>query len=152
MFRICFRYIKIQTDSEDVMITAFTKIYSKVSGFRYEGDGSFTAWMKKVVVNESLMWLRRRHNFHLLESLDESTPEPSMTEFSRLEAEDIYKCITQLPIGYRTVFNLAVVEGYCHAEIAVALNISEGTSRSQLYKAKTQLKKILTQEGFHYGT
>lgn len=152
MFRVCFRYIKSQSDSEDVMIVAFTKIYRSIAGFTSEGEGSLKAWVKKIMINESLMWLRRRHNFHLMETLDESTPEPELEQFIQLEAEDIYKFITQLPIGYRTVFNLSVVEGYSHQEIALALSITESTSRTQLFKAKAMLKKMLTQEGFNYGT
>lgn len=134
------------------MISGFTKIYQHVSTFRYEGAGSLNGWMKRIMINESLMWLRRRHNFHLTETLDETTPEPSMDQFSQLEAEDIYRFITELPTGYRTVFNLSVVEGYSHQEIAESLKITESTSRSQLFKAKALLKKLLTQEGFHYGT
>lgn len=134
------------------MIIAFTKIYSHVTGFTYSGKGSLEAWMKKIMINESLMWLRRRHNFHLMETLNESVPDQELEQFSQLSTEDIYQFITQLPTGYRTVFNLSVVEGYSHQEIALALDITESTSRTQLFKAKTQLKKMLTQEGFHYGT
>ena len=152
MFRLCFRYLKSEVDSEDVVIMGFTKVFAHISKFAYGGDGSLNAWMKKIIINESLMWLRRRHNFHLTESLDESTPEPELGQFSQLEAEDIYQFITQLPTGYRTIFNLSVVEGYSHQEIAAALNITVSTSRTQLFKAKAQLKKMLTQEGFHYGT
>jgi RNA polymerase sigma-70 factor (ECF subfamily) len=108
--------------------------------------------MRKIVVNESLMWLRRSHNFNLTESLEASLPEPDLNAFSEQEAEDIYYFITQLPTGYRTVFNLSVIEGFNHAEIAGMLQISENTSRSQLFKAKTMLKKMLIQEGYHYGT
>jgi len=152
MYRVCFRYIKSQADCEDVLITAFTKIYQQVSGFTYQGEGSLRAWIQKIVINDSLMWLRRRHNFHLMESLDTIVVEPETNSLSQLEAEDIYQLITELPTGYRTVFNLAVVEGYNHAEIAAALDISESTSRTQLFKAKAMLKKLLTREGFHYGT
>ena len=134
------------------MITAFNKIYHHIGGFTYAGEGSLKAWMKKIVINEALMWLRRRHNFHLTETLDESTPEPGLEPVSKLDAEDIYRFITELPTGYRTVFNLSVIEGYSHQEIGVALNITESTSRTQLFKAKALLKKMLTQEGFHYGT
>lgn len=109
-------------------------------------------WIKKVMINESLMWLRRRHNFHLTESLDEHTPEPELKQFSEMEAEDIYRFISALPTGYRTVFNLSVIEGYSHQEIAESLSITESTSRTQLFKAKAMLKKMLTQEGFQYGT
>ena len=98
------------------------------------------------------MWLRRRHNFNLTEALDENLPEHDLSQFSQLEAEDICKMISNLPTGYRTIFNLSVVEGYNHQEIAKMLSIAESTSRTQLFKAKALLKKILTQEGFHYGT
>jgi RNA polymerase sigma factor (sigma-70 family) len=152
MYRLCFRYIKIPADTEDVMITAFNKIYKHIERFSFVGEGSLRAWMKKIMINESLMWLRRRHHFHLTETLDESTPEPGPEQVSLMDSEDIYRFITELPIGYRTVFNLSVVEGYTHQEIAVALNITESTSRTQLFKAKALLKKMLTQEGFHYGT
>ena len=134
------------------MITAFTKVFHHVDGFSYKGEGSFKAWIKKVMINESLMWLRRRHNFHLTESLNQSEPEPSLEPVSEMDAEDIYRFVTALPTGYRTVFNLSVVEGYSHQEIASSLGITESTSRTQLFKAKALLRKILTQEGFHYGT
>ena len=88
----------------------------------------------------------------MTETADESLAVPDLSEFSDLPANDIQQFIAQLPIGYRTVFNLYVVEGFAHAEIASKLGISESTSRTQLLKAKTQLKKMLTQEGFHYGT
>jgi RNA polymerase sigma-70 factor (ECF subfamily) len=108
--------------------------------------------MRRVVVNEALMWLRRRHTFVALDRVDDIPEEADVSEVSRLEAEDIYNLITQLPVGYRTVFNLYVIEGYSHQEIAGMLDISESTSRTQLHKAKSSLKKILTQEGFNYGT
>ncbi len=108
--------------------------------------------MKKVVINEALMWLRRRHSFALVDSVNELTEEESLETLSTLDAEDIYQMITQLPTGYRTVFNLYVVEGYAHQEIAAMLSITESTSRTQLFKAKALLKKMLTQEGFGYGT
>lgn len=152
MFRVGFRYIKSQVDTEDVLITAFTKVYSGINEFTYQGEGSLPAWIKKIVINEALMWLRRRHNFNLAESIDEATVAPELGQFSRLDAEDIYQFITQLPAGYRTVFNLYVIEGYTHQEIAASLAIAESTSRTQLFKAKAQLKKMLTKEGFHYGT
>lgn len=152
MFKLCFRYLKSEVDSEDVVIIGFEKVYLHLTKFRFEGDGSLKAWIKKIMVNESLMWLRRRHNFHLTEAIGENTPEPGLEQFSQMDAGDIYQFITRLPTGYRTIFNLSVVEGYSHAEIAAALNITESTSRTQLFKAKSQLRKMLTQEGFHYGT
>jgi RNA polymerase sigma factor (sigma-70 family) len=152
LYRLAYRYIRSEVDTEDVLMTAFTKIFRGVNNFTYQGAGSTEGWMRRIVVNESLMWLRRRHNFNLTESLDASLPEPDLHAFSEQEAEDVYQLITQLPTGYRTVFNLFVVEGYNHAEIAAMLAISESTSRSQLFKAKALLKKMLTQEGYNYGT
>ena len=97
------------------------------------------------------MWLRRRHNFALVEEVDEGTAV-DLSAISQLPAEEIMQFVTELPDGYRTVFNLYVVEGFSHPEIAALLGISEPTSRSQLHKAKASLKQRLTREGYHYGT
>jgi RNA polymerase sigma-70 factor (ECF subfamily) len=152
MYRVCLRYIKSQVDAEDVLISAFTKVFKSIKAFTSQGDGCLEGWVRKIVINESLMWLRRRHNFNLTECLEETLPEPDLSQFSALEAEDIYKLISDLPMGYRTVFNLNVIEGFSHQEIAAMLAITESTSRTQLFKAKAILKKTLTREGFQYGT
>jgi RNA polymerase sigma factor (sigma-70 family) len=152
MFRVGFRYTKSEVDAEDVLIVSFTKVFSSINTFKYQGVGSLEAWIRKIVVNEALMWLRRRHNFNLTETIDDTFPEPDLKQFSESGAADIYKMITHLPTGYRTVFNLNAIEGYNHEEIAGLLGITESTSRSQLFKAKTILKKMLTEEGFQYGT
>jgi RNA polymerase sigma factor (sigma-70 family) len=152
MFRVGFRYVKSEMETEDVIIVAFGNAFKSIRSFKYRGPGSLEAWLRKIVINESLMWLRKRHNFNLTETIDERVPEASLKQFSESGADDIYKMITQLPTGYRTVFNLNVIEGYSHEEIGTLLGISEGTSRSQLFKAKALLKKMLTREGFHYGT
>jgi RNA polymerase sigma factor (sigma-70 family) len=152
MLRLALRYVKSQPDAEDTLIIAFTKVFKSIRNFNYQGDGSLVGWIRKIVVNESLMLLRKKHNFNLTESLDEALPEPDLTSFSELNAEDILLMIAQLPTGYRTVFNLSVIEGYTHDEIAVLLSIKEATSRSQLFKAKALLKKMLLKEGYYYGT
>jgi RNA polymerase sigma factor (sigma-70 family) len=152
MFRVGFRYVKNEVDAEDVLIIAFGKVFNGMSGFQYKGVGSLEAWIRRIVVNESLMWLRKRHNFFLTEQIEDDLPEPDLTAFSASDAEHIYQMIAQLPTGYRTVFNLNTVEGYNHDEIATMLGISRSTSRSQLFKAKVLLKKMLTQEGLDYGT
>ncbi|GHN01151.1 DNA-directed RNA polymerase sigma-70 factor [Cytophagales bacterium WSM2-2] len=152
MFRLCFRYVRLQADAEDVVIRGFSKVFESISNFKYQGDGSLEAWIRKIVVNESLMWLRRRHNFNMTETIEDTLPQIDLSSLGELEAKDIYGLIGQLPTGYRTVFNLFVIEGYSHEEIAAMLKISEGTSRSQLFKAKSLLKKALTREGFQYGT
>jgi len=152
MFRVGYRYMKNDVETEDVIIVAFGKAFKSIRSFKYQGPGSLEAWLRKIVVNESLMGLRKSHNFNLTESIDDRVPEADLKQFSECGADDIYKMITQLPTGYRTVFNLNTIEGYHHEEIATMLGISEGTSRSQLFKAKALLKKMLTREGFHYGT
>ena len=151
MLRVASRYVREKADAEDVFMMAFMKVLANLNGFTPQGQGSLHAWIRKVVVNEALLWLRRRHNFQMMENLEEGHAA-ELTELSRLPAEDIIRFVNRLPDGYRTVFNLNVVEGYAHHEIAELLNISESTSRTQLYKAKGQLKKMLTQEGYHYGT
>ncbi len=152
MYRLCYRYIRNQEDAEDILILAFTKVLEKIKEFDWRGEGSLEAWVRQIVVNEALMWLRRRHNFHLTESWNAQDEEPDISIISELEAEDIYRMIGELPEGYRTVFNLSVIEGYSHQEIAALLKISVSTSRTQLFKAKAHLKRRLTIEGFNYGT
>lgn len=151
MLRLVSRYIRDSADGEDVVMVAFTKVFHNLRGFTNSGEGALGGWIRQIVINEALMWLRRRHNFIMAE-ISEVEKEVSLTELHQLPAEDIVRLVNELPDGYRTVFNLSVVEGYDHAEIARLLGITEGTSRSQLFKAKAQLKKMLTQEGYQYGT
>jgi len=152
MFRLASRYVRNTVDAEDILVMAFTKVYSGIQGFVYRDKGSLEAWIRKVVVNESLMWLRRRHNFNLTETIEDHHFPVALEDFSQLPVDDILQFIAKLPIGYRTVFNLTVIEGFTHSEIAAMLEITESTSRTQLFKAKTLLKQMLALEGFHYGT
>lgn len=152
LFRLCQRYVKEIEEAEDVLIIALNKVFSSLNKFSYKGEGSLEAWLRRVVVNEALMVLRKQHNFNLTETLDHNTPEPDLASVCEVDGEEIQAAINRLPTGYKTVFNLNVVEGYEHDEIAKMLGISEGTSRSQLFKAKAMLKKMLTKEGSAYGT
>jgi RNA polymerase sigma factor (sigma-70 family) len=152
LFRVATRYVKDEAEAEDIVIVAFTKIFRNIGDFEYRNEGSLLAWMRKIIVNESLMTLRKQHNFNLTETLDEEMPTPDLSSFQELEAEYIYQLIVDLPPGYRTVFNLYVVEGYNHREIGQLLSISENTSRSQLLKAKSLLKKKIEKGGYRYGT
>ncbi len=139
---ICRRYVRQIEDAEDVLLESFYKIFSKID--QYEGKGSFEGWMKRICVNESLMFLRRRHNFNI--SLDSSHLEISEEDYAieeRLFEADIISLLDQLPTGYRTVFNLFVLEGLKHREIAETLGISINTSKSQLIQAKRKLSELL---------
>jgi RNA polymerase sigma factor (sigma-70 family) len=151
-YRLAFRYVKNQEESEDLVMMSFVKIFKNLDQFTYRGSGSLEAWMRKIVVNEALMVLRKKHNFYLIESLDTNNPDHDIGVLQELDAEYLYQMILELPDGYRTVFNLNVIEGYDHREIARLLGITEGTSRSQLYKAKELLKRKIRKEGIHYGT
>lgn len=152
LFRTAFRYLKNQEEAEDILVMALNTIFEKINHFEAKEEHSLEAWMKKIVVNQSLMSLRKNHNFKLTTSLDEHISPISLpiTEFS--DAEEIYTLISELPTGYRTIFNLNAIEGYSHVEIAEMLSINVGTSRSQLYKAKEILKKKLELKGYNYGT
>lgn len=143
MYGLCCRYIKDSMEAEDVLITAFTKIMDKIGQYKHEG--SFEGWMRRIVVNESLTYLRRNRNMYLETELEAADYEPDYQSLSdSLEAEDLLKMISELPSGYRIVFNLYAIDGYSHKEIAEQLGISENTSKSQLSRARTYLQKLLT--------
>ncbi|MCB0707128.1 MAG: sigma-70 family RNA polymerase sigma factor [Saprospiraceae bacterium] len=141
MFSICLRYVKNYTDAEDVMIEGFYKIMSKID--QYSGQGSFEGWMRRVMVNEALMFLRKNHNFRLTVEIDQTDRPTVATIEDELAARDILALLDRLPTGYRTVFNLYVLEGLKHREIAEELGISINTSKSQLILAKKRLQEMI---------
>ncbi len=150
MFRVCYRYVKNEADAEDVLITGFTKLFQNIVCFEYRGKGSLEAWAKRIMVNEALMLLRRRHNFAKTSDQQAQQVESTDSVIDDMEAEEIYALILELPTGYRTVFNLYVIEGYSHKEIAERLQISENTSKSQLSKGRAMLRELLIKQGIHY--
>ncbi len=142
---ICLRYIKDRDLAEDVMIEGFMRIFDKLP--QYEAKGSLEGWMKKVIVRESLMALRRNKSLMLEVALDQhEATQGSHYEWKDLEAEELMGMIHDLPLGYRTVFNLYAIEGYAHAEISELLGISENTSKSQLSRARNLLKQKLADQ------
>lgn len=140
---ICLRYIKEREMAEDVMIAGFMKIFEKLPQF--EEKGSFEGWMKKIIVNESLIALRKSKHLALELNLDfyDEVHGPQY-EFRDLEASELMSMIQELPVGYRTVFNLYAIEGYTHGEISNLMGISENTSKSQLSRARGLLRQRLT--------
>lgn len=152
MYWVSLRYMSNSSEAEDVVVVAFTKVFKNIKSYKIKEEGKLGAWIRRIVINECLMLLRNKHNFNLLHSLDDAATHADLQPLAALHASDIMDLVSQLPIGYRTVFNLHVIEGYSHAEIAKRLNIEESTSRSQLSKAKLQLKKILNKENNDYGT
>jgi len=140
-FGICLRYLKNAADSEDVLIESFYKIFNKISQFKEEG--SFEGWMKRIVVNECLMQIRKKSNLNLhveIEKAYELKEDPSAV--SDINHQDLLALINDLPKGYRTIFNLYVIEGYKHREIAEMLKISINTSKSQLILAKKRMREL----------
>ena len=150
MMALCCRYLKSREDAEEVLLDGFYKFFSHLRDFRYQGEAALYAWLKRIMINECHMFLRRRHSFSVV---SEKTVEhlPLAAEpLADLSAAEIFGLIVQLPVGYRTVFNLHVIEGMEHREIAKLLGIAEGTSKSQLSKARVLLQKMLLQKGINY--
>ena len=144
MYALCCRYLKDTMDAEDVLVTSFTKIFDRIN--QYKGEGSFEGWIRRVVVNESLTYLRRNRSMYLETELETAEREPDYQSLSdHLEAEDLLTMINELPSGYRVVFNLYAIDGYSHKEIAETLGISENTSKSQLSRARVYLQKLLAE-------
>ena len=141
------RYVKEPEIAEDICIEAFYKIFTKIDGFK--DNGSLEGWMKKIVVNQSLMHLRKHKNFNL--SLESSTIDIKfeVDYAGDLDYQSMLKILNLLPAGYRTVFNMFVIEGYKHREIAEELGISINTSKSQLILAKKRLREIIKKKQKH---
>jgi len=147
MFILIYRYVRNEYDAEDILNNGFIKVFEHIYSFEYRGYGSIEAWIKKIMINEALMFLRKRHDFNIISESSILNIQHNISADSRIEEEEYYKILQQLPVGYRTVFNLYAIEGYSHAEIADKLNIKESTSRSQLTKARDMLRKLLTKYG-----
>lgn len=151
MLGVCRQYLKNLDLAEEVMLAGFLKMFSHLQDFKNEG--SFEGWIRRIMVNESISQLRRDKNLNFVtEDVVENTLDHSTTMETELEAEEIQKLIDALPEGYKTVFVLYVVEGYKHSEISELLQISESTSKTQLFKARKMLQdKINIQNIISYG-
>ncbi|MCC5612847.1 sigma-70 family RNA polymerase sigma factor [Nostoc sp. CHAB 5834] len=148
MLAVCTRYCANRADAEEVMLDGFMRVFEKIGQFRE--DGSFEGWIRRIMVTESLMFLRKNKQWRQEVSMDEVVVEPDYEwADTAIHENDLLRMVNQLPDGYRTVFNLYAIEGYSHAEISTMLGISEGTSKSQLSRARTMLQvnvKKLEQE------
>lgn len=141
LYHTCKRYLKSEEEIEEAMADAFYAIFTKLD--QLKEDKAFEAWARKIAVNLCLMSLKKNVNFNIyIEDMSRSS-EPSETQSAGLEEEDLLNLLTHLPEGCRTVFNLYAIEGYSHKEIASMLNISEGTSKSQLNVSRTKLKELV---------
>ncbi len=145
MFVHCYRYINHKEDAEEILSEGFIKVFTNLSKVEYRDPKSFEGWIRRIMVNESLAFLRKRKTM-VYEETDILLVETDISADGELEAKDIYNMVLSLPIGYRTVFNLYAIEGFSHKEISKMLDIKEGTSRSQLVKARTMLKGLMAKK------
>jgi RNA polymerase sigma factor (sigma-70 family) len=143
LFRMCLRYAKNKMEAEDFLQESFLAVFRDLA--QYQAQGSPGAWIRRVALNAILQQLRKRDRKMSVNSIEMPPhPGPDMAEnpFLEMDARELTGMIQLLPSGYRTVFNLFVVEGFSHQEIASMLGISESTSKSQLFKAKAKLREI----------
>jgi RNA polymerase sigma-70 factor (ECF subfamily) len=142
MYRLCKRYIRYTPDAEEMLMNGFLKVFKNIEKFEFRGEISLEVWMKKIMVNECLMHLRKADNFQFVAETEIDFQEQDYMNIN-YSTEELYAMILKLPVGYRTVFNLYAIEGYSHKEIAEQLGISENTSKSQLHKARFFLQQLI---------
>lgn len=152
MLGVCRQYIKDLHHAEDVMISAFMKVFTNLK--KFENKGSFEGWIRKTMVNECIDFLRVKKNTFKHDNIDEiNVSGGDDFEISEFTTDAIQLLIDNLPNGYKVVFNLYAIEGYKHHEIATLLNINEGTSKSQLSQARKMLQNQINELKLkEYGT
>ncbi len=141
LYRTCKRYLKKEEDIEEILADAFYTIFTKMD--QLKELAAFEAWARKITVNNCLHQLKRNINFNIYLEDTKLSIQPESLPETNLEEEDLLKLLNHIPEGCKTIFNLFVIEGYGHKEIASMLQISEGTSKSQLNVAKTKLKDLV---------
>ena len=143
MLAVCYRYAHNREDAEDMLQEGFIKVFTQIG--RFENRGSFEGWIRKIIVHTCINILKKNKKFNesvdLIHAHSVALKEDSIPAL--VQVKQIVECIRLLPTGYRTVLNLFAIEGYSHEEIAEELGISIGTSKSQLFKAREYLKKML---------
>jgi len=153
MYNLSMRILANHNDVEDVLIISFTKVFENIKKFEYRGDHSLVKWIKTIMINESLRFLKKRDKI----KFDDTIPELALSgefnnDLSDIDVEHIYAIIETMPTGYRIVFNLFAIEGYSHKEISELLQISESTSKSQLRKGRMNIIKKINKMKNHGGT
>lgn len=140
MFPVCIRYVGDRVLAEDILQDGFVTLFTRIDS--YKGEGSFDGWARKIFVTTALMSLRKKDALKMSDDLEEarSIRSESVNQIQSLGYKELMELVMSLPDGFRTVFNLYVVEGYSHKEIGDMLGISEMTSRSQLSRARAILQ------------
>ena len=140
MFPVCIRYVGDREQAEDILQEGFITLFTRLD--TYKGDGSFEGWARKIFVTTALMELRKKDALKMSDDLETARgmKTETVTQLQSIGYKDLMKLITQLPPGFRTVFNMYAIEGYSHKEIGEILGISETTSRTQLSRARLWLQ------------
>ena len=144
MYGVCLRFAKNRMEADDFLQEGFIKVFINLGSFR--GDGSLEGWIRRTIVNTAINLIKKNHKYLQDTELDKAeVVETQASALENLSAEELLGMIAELPVGYRMVFNLNVIEGYTHKEIGELLNISENTSKSQLSRARSALQRKITQ-------
>ena len=142
LYAVCLQYSGNDEEARDILQEGFIKIFGNLSHYKHEG--SFEGWMRRITVNTALEKYRTRHSLYRVDDIDmipEPDAEPDNQDYAGLEANDLLDIIRELSPKYRMVFNLYAIEGYSHKEISKMVNISEGTSKSNLSRARVILQR-----------
>ncbi|MBF6609103.1 MAG: sigma-70 family RNA polymerase sigma factor [Flavobacterium sp.] len=150
LYRTCKRYLKHEEEIEEALADAFYTIFTKID--QLNQWAAFEGWARKITVNQCLLTIRKKVNFNMYIDDIAASSEPMTEAVTDLEEEDLLNLLTKIPTGCSTVFNLFVIEGYGHKEIASMLNVSEGTSKSQLNAAKAKLRELVNQLYYQKAT
>lgn len=144
MMGVCLRYCKDRETARDLLHDGFLKVYSHIVD--YEGKGSFEGWIRRIMINTALEHIRKQNDEGFRLNIEEAytLSNGDLSILDKMQAEELIKLIQKLPNIYRTVFNLFVVEGYSHREIADEMNITESSSRVYLTRAKQSLQEMLS--------
>jgi len=146
MMGVCMRYARNREEAQDILQDGFIRVFEKIGSFRSEG--SLEGWVRRVIVNVAIRHIQKNTRIYRMVDIDEAGSEmPFELATTDLETDDLLKMVNKLPDGYRVVFNLYAMEGFSHQEIAEKLGISEGTSKSQLARARQHLVRQLKRLG-----
>jgi RNA polymerase sigma factor (sigma-70 family) len=142
LYAVCLQYSGNDEEARDILQEGFIKIFENLIHYKFEG--SFDGWVRRIIVNTALEKFRSKHNLYRVDDIDqipEQDSEPDNEDYAGLGARDLMEIIRELPPRYRIVFNLFAIEGYTHKEISNMMSISEGTSKSNLSRARVILQR-----------
>jgi RNA polymerase sigma factor (sigma-70 family) len=142
---VCLRYMTNLEEAQDVLQDGFIKVFDKLGA--YSGAGSFEGWVRRIFVNTALDAIRKNKHLKYQAQIDDTAFALKSNDFifETLIAEDLIKVLQELPMGYKTVFNLYAIEGYSHKEIAKKMNVTISTSKSQFSRAKAMLREKINE-------